>query len=59
MDKKSIKGGDDQFTKKQFLESALFAGKSDLLNTLLEENQFYTAQEVVQMVDDYMKKEVE
>ena len=53
------KGTEDRFSKRQFLESALFSGKRDLLQSLLEEETSYTAKEVVQMIDDYMKKEVE
>lgn len=46
------------FTKAQLLSSKRFAGRRDILNALLKENQKYTVKAVEQMIENYMKGKV-
>ncbi|MCW2277734.1 hypothetical protein [Heliophilum fasciatum] len=48
-----------KFTKEQLLSAKAFAGQRDILNALLEEGKLYTADEVAQMVTDFLSREVE
>lgn len=41
--------------KEQFLKSARYAHRRDLINALLEDGKAYTAQEVSDLVDAYLK----
>lgn len=41
--------------KEQFLKSARYADRRDLINALLEDGKAYTAQEVSEMVGAYLK----
>lgn len=46
------------YTKQQFLSAKRFAGHSDLLNALLDDDQIYTMEQVEKLLEDFIKKEV-
>lgn len=45
------------YTKQQFLGSAKYADKKDLLNALLVDDQSYTSDEVEKLLNEFLKKE--
>jgi len=47
-----------KFSKSQLVESKRFSGQKDLLNTILEDDEEYTLEEVVSRVEKYMKGKV-
>lgn len=47
-----------KFSKEQFVKSKKFSGQQDLLNTILEDDKQYTLDEVVSMVEKYLKGKV-
>ena len=47
-----------KFSKEQLVKSKKFSGKQDLLNTILEDDKQYTLDEVVSMVEKYLKGKV-
>ena len=47
-----------KFSKEQLVNSKKFSGKQDLLNTILEDDKQYTLDEVVSMVEKYLKGKV-
>ncbi len=46
------------FLKEQILGSAKYANRHDLLTTLLEDGKSYTAEQVEQVMDSWLKKGV-
>ena len=46
------------FSKEQILASAKFANRRDLLTVLLEDGKSYTAEQVEQVMNDWLKKGV-
>lgn len=47
------------FSKEQLLAAERFQGRRDILNELLSHDKQYTISTVEQMVEQYMKREVE
>lgn len=47
------------FSKEQLLAAERFQGKRDMVNALLSSDKQYTISAVEQMVEKYMKREVE
>ena len=47
-----------KFSKSQLVESKRFSGHKDLLNTILEDDEECTLEEVVSRVEKYMKGKV-
>ena len=47
-----------KFSKEQLVKSKKFSGQQDLLNTILEDDKQYTLDEVVSMVEKYLKGKV-
>lgn len=47
------------FSKEQLLAAERFQGRRDILNELLSHDKQYTISAVEQMVEQYMKREVE
>lgn len=47
------------FSKEQLLAAERFQGKRDIVNALLSSDKQYTISAVEQMVEKYMKREVE
>ena len=44
---------EDKYTKKQIVNSKTFKENKDLLNALLEENKFYTKNEINEIIKNY------
>jgi len=48
----------DRFTKRQLLKSNYYKNKKDLLNTLLNNDDYYSKDEADKIIDDYLKRSV-
>lgn len=50
--------GEKLLFKEQILKSKRYKARRDLLNVLLEDNKQYTHNEIQQLLDSFLKKEV-
>ena len=46
------------FTKEQIINSDKFEDKKDVLNVILKENEKYSINEVLELIDEFLKEEV-
>lgn len=46
------------FTKEQIINSNKFEDKKDVLNVILKENEKYSINEVLELIDEFLKEEV-
>lgn len=46
------------YTKQQFLAAKRFAGQTDMLHALLDDDQVYSMEQVEKLLADFKKKEV-
>lgn len=56
--KKSKTNIENKFSKKQIIESSRFKEKKDAIGAILEDDKYYTIQEVERLYNDFMKGEV-
>lgn len=47
-----------KFSKRAFLKSEYYRGKEDILNVLLEDDKFYTTDEVDGLIGNFLKGKV-
>jgi len=48
----------DKFSKKQLLKSNYYKDKKDLINALLNDNEYYSKDEANKIIDNYLKGSV-
>jgi len=48
----------DKFSKRQLLKSNYYKDKKDLINALLNDNEYYSKDEVDKIIDEYLKGSV-
>lgn len=56
-DQGSKSPGEPGYTKQQFLGSAKYADKKDVLHALLVDNKTYSIEEVDRLLDTFLKQE--